>query len=118
VGEQMRVTAEDHAPSGLAFEGLAFEYDTRFTDGFIGRLLRNVVWRRLDVNFRPGSRILDLGCGTGEDAVYLADRVLVLSPRPASIQDEMILDWEHPRDPGDPRLISAVRELRAQLQLE
>jgi len=53
-----------------------------------------------------------------EDAVVLGDRVLVLSPRPARVENELVLDWEHPRDPGDPRMIAAVKDLRSQLRLD
>lgn len=33
-----------------------------------------MVWRRLDALFPPGSRVLELACGTGEDARHLAAR--------------------------------------------
>jgi len=36
--------------------------------------MRQAVWRRLDARFRPGDHILELSCGTGEDALYLAQR--------------------------------------------
>jgi SAM-dependent methyltransferase len=40
----------------------------------IGLLLRHVVQARLEALFRRGDRVLDLGCGTGEDALVLAAR--------------------------------------------
>ena len=45
-----------------------------FTESRLGELLRQAVWRRLDDVFRPGDRVLELDCGTGEDAVHLARR--------------------------------------------
>jgi SAM-dependent methyltransferase len=60
--------------SPAAFDELASGYDETFTSTVLGRRLRAAVWRRLDACFAPGGRVLELGCGTGEDAVYLAGR--------------------------------------------
>ncbi|HEX6570384.1 MAG TPA: class I SAM-dependent methyltransferase, partial [Steroidobacteraceae bacterium] len=46
--------------------------DADFTDTAVGMALRRIVWARLDSLFQPSQRILELGCGTGEDAVRLA----------------------------------------------
>ncbi len=54
-----------------AFDVLAADYDARFTASLIGQRLRQTVWRRLEARFSPGSRVLDVNCGTGEDAVFL-----------------------------------------------
>ncbi len=54
------------------FDELAASYDRDFSQNPVGRLMRQAVWRRLDARFQPGQRILELNCGTGEDAVYLA----------------------------------------------
>lgn len=62
----------EHAPA--AFDAAARDYDRRFTETEIGRVLREQVWRHLDAVLAPGSRILELGCGTGEDALWLAGR--------------------------------------------
>jgi SAM-dependent methyltransferase len=51
---------------------MADTYDATFTDTKIGRALREIVWSRLPLLFRPSQRILELGCGTGEDAIWLA----------------------------------------------
>ncbi|MFL5803533.1 MAG: class I SAM-dependent methyltransferase [Roseiflexaceae bacterium] len=59
---------------GSPFDSMAADYDRSFTDSMIGALMRQAVWRRLDARFRPGDRVLELNCGTGEDAVYLARR--------------------------------------------
>jgi SAM-dependent methyltransferase len=57
-----------------AFDALAAGYDADFSSGVLGRRLRDAVWRRLDAVFAAGDRVLDLGCGTAEDAVHLARR--------------------------------------------
>ncbi|WP_161965825.1 class I SAM-dependent methyltransferase [Steroidobacter cummioxidans] len=55
-----------------AFDDLAADYDATFTDTAIGKALRTLVWSRMDTALRDSRRVLDLGCGTGEDAVRLA----------------------------------------------
>jgi SAM-dependent methyltransferase len=57
-----------------AFDRLATEYDDGFTRTVLGERLRRAVWRRLDALFAPGDRILELACGTGEDALHLGHR--------------------------------------------
>ena len=54
-----------------SFDGVASRYDATFTDQQLGRWLRNVAWKELSSVFNPGDTVLDLGCGTGEDACYL-----------------------------------------------
>jgi SAM-dependent methyltransferase len=56
------------------FDALAVEYDARFTESMLGRMLRRALWRWLDRAFLPGQRVLEINCGTGEDAVHLAAR--------------------------------------------
>jgi SAM-dependent methyltransferase len=72
------------------FEALAGSYDETFTRTLIGTTLRRAVWRRLDPAFPPRARVLELGCGTGEDAVHLAKRgVVVVATDPA---ERMVLE--------------------------
>ncbi len=74
--------------SAVAFETLAPEYDARFTQSMIGRLLRRAVWHWLDRAFAPGERVLELNCGTGEDAMHLAARgvrILATDASPAML---------------------------------
>jgi SAM-dependent methyltransferase len=59
-----------------AFDELASEYDAAFTESAIGKALRSMVWARFEQAFRGPSRVLELGCGTGEDALCLARRGL------------------------------------------
>jgi ubiquinone/menaquinone biosynthesis C-methylase UbiE len=60
--------------ASAAFDRMAETYDAAFTESLIGRAQRNVVWRALQTTFRPGDHVLELNCGTGEDALFLAKR--------------------------------------------
>jgi len=58
--------------AGLAFDTLAENYDAHFTYSSIGRAQRDVVWHKATEIFRGRLSILELNCGTGEDALFLA----------------------------------------------
>jgi SAM-dependent methyltransferase len=64
----------------------ADDYDQIFPDTLIGHAQRDAVWQELSTVFHSGDRVLELNCGTGIDAVHLAEngvRVLAcdISPR-------------------------------------
>jgi NitT/TauT family transport system ATP-binding protein len=44
-----------------------------------------------------------------EEAAQLADRILVLAGRPATVAHELRLSDPRPRDPTDPAVVDAVR---------
>jgi SAM-dependent methyltransferase len=72
------------------FEELAREYDTVFSKTPLGQRLRQAVWNHLDAAFPVGSRVLDLGCGTGEDAIHMAGRgvsVVALDREPGMLAE-------------------------------
>ncbi len=54
------------------FDRLAATYDRDFTDSLIGRAQRDAVWLVALRTFRPGDNLLELNCGTGEDAFFLS----------------------------------------------
>jgi ubiquinone/menaquinone biosynthesis C-methylase UbiE len=54
------------------FDRIAAEYDRTWTNSSAGRLQRDAVWRHMFPLFGSGDSVLDLGCGTGEDAQQLA----------------------------------------------
>jgi len=58
--------------AALAFDRVAPAYDDDFGRNPAGLYFRHVFQERLRRLFPPGARVLDLGCGTGEDAVFLA----------------------------------------------
>jgi SAM-dependent methyltransferase len=55
-----------------AFDSAAADYDGPLGNNALIQRMRSAMWRTLGKLFLPGSRLLDLGCGTGIDAVYLA----------------------------------------------
>lgn len=70
------------------FDALAPTYDSDFTHTKIGHYLRNRVHERLLTHFSAGDHVLELGCGTGEDALFLAQRGIRVTATDAS--DEML----------------------------
>ena len=60
--------------AAAAFDRVASSYDAQFTHTTIGRAQRKQVWTSLIAALPKGSRILELNCGTGEDARFLAKR--------------------------------------------
>jgi len=100
------------AAQEYVFDTVAEAYDSRFTRTRIGTAMRAAVWARCAARFRPGSRILEMNCGTGEDARWLATqgmqvlatdasagmievarRKLAASPESAAVQFQR-LAWE------------------------
>ena len=46
-----------------------------------------------------------------EEAVYVADRILVLSPKPTKVRAEVVVDLPRPRDFRDPRFVELRRQV-------
>lgn len=57
-----------------AFDHYAYTYDSEFTHSPIGQIQRERVYRFLTPYLRTNKQILELNCGTGHDALYLAER--------------------------------------------
>jgi len=55
-----------------AFDSVAADYDGPRGNNTAIQDMRAEMWRWLEASFSPGSRVIDLGCGTGLDAVHLA----------------------------------------------
>ena len=72
-----------------AFDDLAAAYDAVFTSSALGRSLRALTWERLDATLGACRRVVEIGCGTGEDALHLAQRgidVLATDPSPSMLR--------------------------------
>jgi len=66
--------ASSLSSASAVFDGIAERYDEIFTHTTIGRLQRQLVWNVLASTFSRGQHILELNCGTGEDALFLVTR--------------------------------------------
>src|SRR5215472_9691367 len=78
------------------WDASAETYEQDFAGTLIGKSRRHTVWSELDHIFHPGQRILELNCGTGIDAVHLAERGIRLlacdiSPRMIELSRERLL---------------------------
>ena len=73
----------------VAFDREAAVYDAAFGVNPSGLVFRRVFQDRLFRSFPPGTRVLDLGCGTGDDAIALAETgrvVHAIDPSPRMIE--------------------------------
>lgn len=68
------MTGRSAPAAAMAFDRLASEYDT-LAGGEIFRLLRRRTHRSFARAFSSGSRVLEIGCGTGLDTAFLAATV-------------------------------------------
>jgi ubiquinone/menaquinone biosynthesis C-methylase UbiE len=55
-----------------AFDSVAPDYDGARGNNAQIQDMREEMWRWLDATFAPGSRLIDIGCGTGLDAIRMA----------------------------------------------
>jgi ubiquinone/menaquinone biosynthesis C-methylase UbiE len=68
------MTADPTQFAQTYWDTAAETYGRDFTGTGIGETRRHAVWRRLDKIFSPGQKLLELNCGTGIDAVHLAEK--------------------------------------------
>jgi ubiquinone/menaquinone biosynthesis C-methylase UbiE len=81
--------AEATSLAAAAFDPVAPVYDTQFGTNPIGLYFRHVVQEKARLAFPRGGRVVDLGCGTGEDAFFLASLgldVMAVDPSPGMIE--------------------------------
>ena len=67
-----------------AFDVLAPNYDADFSHTPIASYLRGITYQRLAPLLKHGNHILELGCGTGEDALIMANHGAIVTATDAS----------------------------------
>lgn len=111
-------------PAALVFDQMAKEYDDVFTKSMIGRAQRDAVWSVLTQIFQSGDHILELNCGTGEDALFLARNGVSVTACDASEQMIQVasgrLRKEAPGAPVQFTLLPTehIRELQSSIQFD
>jgi SAM-dependent methyltransferase len=82
------VRAQALAPAAEAFDGIAEEFDARFGPWLSVEAQRRAIRACLADAFPPGSRLIEIGGGTGEDAFWLGSKgrdVLMTDASPAMV---------------------------------
>ncbi len=80
------------APGAAAFDAISGQYDTLFspvTNPLVA-MMRARVYQSIERHFAAGSRLLELGCGTGEDTLALTargHRIVAVDPAPGMIAE-------------------------------
>lgn len=85
----LTVSATDLLPAGEAFDAVAGSFDARFGAWLSVAAQRRAVRAELAAVFPEGSRLLEIGGGTGEDAAWLSAQgrsVLLTDASPAMVR--------------------------------
>ncbi|HEY8309892.1 MAG TPA: methyltransferase domain-containing protein, partial [Gemmatimonadaceae bacterium] len=107
----MTVTSQVLSPAAFAFDAVAHDFDRRFGEWRSVAAQRGAVRRTLSNVFPAGSRILELGGGTGEDALWLAERGYHVMLTDASPQMVEIATRKLSAHPGSDTRVAAAEDL-------
>ncbi|HEX4695456.1 class I SAM-dependent methyltransferase [Sphingomonas sp.] len=83
------MASADLSPAARAFDAVADVFDVRFTPWLSVAAQRRAVRDELLAAFPRGARLLEIGGGTGEDALWVADRdreVVMTDASPAMVR--------------------------------
>lgn len=69
---QREIGSAELGETRAAFDSVAADYDGPRGNNALIQRMRATMWRTLERRFARNSRLIDLGCGTGIDAVHLA----------------------------------------------
>jgi SAM-dependent methyltransferase len=86
---QKHIRDEDLLQTQAAFDSVAADYDGPRGNNALIQRMRATMWREFALYFARPSALIDLGCGTGHDALHLAGqghRVLATDWSPAMIE--------------------------------
>ena len=70
----MALTSDPLQAAAMYWDTAAETYKQKFSGTTVGQIRRRAVWEELERTFQPGQHILELSCGTGIDAIFLAGK--------------------------------------------
>jgi SAM-dependent methyltransferase len=70
--QESTVTVPQLRDTQDAFDSVAADYDGPRGNNILIQEMRAEMWQRLDATFSGASRLIDIGCGTGLDAIRMA----------------------------------------------
>ena len=65
---------QHYLDTGQAFDSVAADYDGPLGNNLLVQHMRSMLWQTVESLAPPGARLLDLGCGTGLDALHFAQQ--------------------------------------------
>jgi SAM-dependent methyltransferase len=88
----VRASEKPSGSGGEAFDAIASRYDTLFAPAVnpLIPIMRERVYGAIARHFPPGSTLLELGCGTGEDTLALVQRgyrIVAADPAPQMLAE-------------------------------
>lgn len=99
-------------PAGVAYDEVAAEYDRRL-DSDADAQIRRTLHEHYALYIRDGSRVIDVGCGSGVDAVALARRGCLVTAIDASPEMVALTNRRAQRASVHERVVAKLQTIEA-----
>ena len=100
-----------------SFDKAATNYDTDFTHSVIGKLQRNWVYFHVSKKLKSVKTLLEINCGTGEDAIWLALKNIQVTA--TDVSRKMIEMGKSKSNTNNPNFIQVnINEIQSQFSNE
>lgn len=86
--------------------------------GALDAQTRNIMQEQLTNILQHSARTVIFITHSVDEAVFLSDRIVVLSKRPSVIKEIVDIPWEHPRDRASPEFTAMRKKILTELEKE